>query len=456
MKKKNKILILLCAFGSGSKLLQAHLSQSPNLFTLPAYPILYLPFYFKKWNKGKDLTKEKLLKLIEYQFASIFDTRNISSFNGTSQLGKNKNEYIKISKTKFREYFLKNFINNITLKNTIETIHKAYQYANKNSKKKILYHAHSIKIYKDFLSEEFKNSKSILTIRDPILNFWRSAYADNNIDKLRFDKSDYENLKNYRYLNRIRDIHINFKNLNVNIVQNCKVIKFEDLKTHQYKVLKKICSFFNIKFNFVNMKTPMFGEKLWWGNKIYKGAKENFKFENISKGQRYEQDKFFIHEKVVLKQALLPFLKKCNYIDDRNIISQKFLFWVYIFLPTKYGLKLFISRLHLLNIYMYFNNCLAELSGKKLKNYYFNAMYKHKWSYDIAYLIKYNFFRKKYYYSKNNQIYKFLNFFSKIILYPIFQIELIISYFYRIILIIKIKKTVSNNIKYLKILKIND
>jgi len=53
MKNKNKTLILLGLFGSGSKLLQAHLSESPSLFTLPAYPLLYLPDCFKKWKKIK-------------------------------------------------------------------------------------------------------------------------------------------------------------------------------------------------------------------------------------------------------------------------------------------------------------------------------------------------------------------------------------------------------------------
>jgi len=405
--------------------------------------------------KNKNLKKKKLLKLIEQQFASIFDTRNISGFNGTNKLGENKNEYIKISKTKFRKYFLKNFIQNVSLKNTIEIIHKSYQYATKNDKKKILYHAHSIEIYKIFLSEEFKNSKLILTVRDPILNFWRNCYADNNIDKYRFDKSDYENLKNYRYLNRIKDIYISLKSFDRNMAQNCKAVEFEDIKTHKYETLKKICSFFKIKFNFVSMKIPKFENKVWWGHKIYKGAKENFKFKNMSKEQRYDQDQFFACEKIVLTQALRPFLKKCNYINDRNIINQNLLFWVYLFLPTKYGLKLFISRLNPYNMYIYFKDCLAELSGNKLKNYYFNVMYEYKWSYDIAYLIKYNFLRKKFYYNKKNQVLKFLNFLTKLFFYPIFQLELIIHYFYRIILIIKIKKIVSNNIKYLKILKIN-
>ena len=51
--KTINFVILLCSFGSGSKLLQAHLSNARNLFTLPAYPLLYLPNCFECWKKKK-------------------------------------------------------------------------------------------------------------------------------------------------------------------------------------------------------------------------------------------------------------------------------------------------------------------------------------------------------------------------------------------------------------------
>ena len=200
--KTINFVILLCSFGSGSKLLQAHLSNARNLFTLPAYPLLYLPNCFECWKKKKNLNSRSLLNLLSEQFSSIFDTRNLEGFNGTNQLGKNKNDYISISKEKFDIFFLYYFRKNkINLKNLIVATHLSYQNAINNENTLILYHPHSLETYSRYLSSDFYASKKILTIREPIRNFWRSAFADDNIDKIRFDLTDYEYLKNYRYIN---------------------------------------------------------------------------------------------------------------------------------------------------------------------------------------------------------------------------------------------------------------
>ena len=139
--KTINFVILLCSFGSGSKLLQAHLSNVKNLFTLPAYPLLYLPDCYFSWEKEKNLNSNLLLKLLSEQFSSIFDTRNLEGFNGTNQLGKDKSDYISISKEKFDTFFLDYFKNNtINLKNLIIAIHLSYQKAINEENSLILYH----------------------------------------------------------------------------------------------------------------------------------------------------------------------------------------------------------------------------------------------------------------------------------------------------------------------------
>ena len=88
-----------------------------------------------------------------------------------------------------------------------------------------------------------------------------------------------------------------------------------------------------------------------------------------------------------------------------------------------------------------------------MKNYYFNAMYRFKWSYSLAYLIQFNFIRKKNFYSKNNFFWNLLNLLVKVLLYPIYQLELVFMYVFRIYLIVNIKKIVQRNIIFMKILK---
>ena len=434
-------IILLCSFGSGSKLLQAHLSNVKNLFTLPAYPLLYLPDCYFIWKKENKLDSKLLLKLLSEQFSSIFDTRNLKGFNGTNQLGKDKNDYISISKEKFDIFFLDYFKKNtINLKNLIIAIHISYQKAINEDNTLILYHPHSLEIYFKYLSSDFYEYKKILTIREPIRNFWRSAFADNNIDISRFDNTDYENLKNYRYINRLRDLNINFNHYKNHEFKEYKIIKFEEFKKNNLTVLKELCKFLNLEFNESKILTPRFNNKEWWGSNIYKGSQEKYKINKIQNSQEKDLKNFFNYEIQILQKILLPFYDKFNYeyVCKINLVTNIF-FWISIFFPTKYGLNLFIGRFKFNNIKKYILNSYNESFKFNLKNYYFNAMYKYKWSYRICYIQKYNFLRK-YLFFKKNLFVGLLNFIFRIFLYPLIQFELFILYFMRIFLIFSIKK----------------
>ena len=218
--------------------------------------------------KKKNLDSCSLLNLLSEQFSSIFDTRNLEGFNGTNQLGKNKNDYISISKEKFDIFFLDYFRKNkINLKNLIVATHLSYQNAINNENTLILYHPHSLETYSRYLSSDFYASKKILTIREPIRNFWRSAFADDNIDKIRFDLTDYEYLKNYRYINRLRDLNINFKHYQTEEFKDYKIVKYEEFKNN-HNVLKDLCEFLNLEFEESRIMTPRFNNKEWWGSNI--------------------------------------------------------------------------------------------------------------------------------------------------------------------------------------------
>ena len=176
---------LLCFNGAGSKLLQAQLGNAHDVFTIPAYPLKYLPLFFEKWKISKMFKgKEGLLKLIIKQHKSILDSRYIIGFNGLNALGKNHSSHIKISESRFKKGFL-NFLNKreLTQKNTILAIHYAYQYSINNKSKNILYHTHATEIFSKYLLKDFENHKVIAINRDPIHNFWRRAYADEKIEQ---------------------------------------------------------------------------------------------------------------------------------------------------------------------------------------------------------------------------------------------------------------------------------
>ena len=88
------------------------------------------------------------------------------------------------------------------------------------------------------MKNDFKKEKILTTARHPTYNFWRRAYADDKIDQARFDYTDYENLKNYRYITRLRDLYLQFLHCDLKTNKKFKLIKFEDLKTKNKNIKK--------------------------------------------------------------------------------------------------------------------------------------------------------------------------------------------------------------------------
>ncbi len=450
---KKKYFILLNFSGAGSKLLQSLLGNFKEVFTLPAYPLIYFPFHFEKWSKNKKLKPLDIFNLIYKHHTSIFDTRKLKGFNGLNNLGKFQKGYLKISKDKFKKNFIKSLEKkNINQKNLIDAIHESYQYSINNKKKYILYHVHAIDTYSTYLKNDFKNEKILATTRHPTYNFWRRAYADDKIDQARYDYTDYENLKNYRYITRLRDLYLQFLYCDLQTNKKFKLIRFEDLKTKNKETLKKISKFLKIKFSNSTNYIPSFNNKEWFGSKIYKGHSSKKSFVSDSFNIDQDLNLFSKYDIFILEFVLLPFLNKLKYKPTtkvKNNFGSYIVFLFFLLLPTKFGLKLFFSRLRIKTIKNYVINAFLEIFNAKQKNYYFNAMYKYKWSYKLSIFIKGNFVRKLSYTYKNNKMINCLSFFIKFLLYPVFQLELIALYFVKIYYILALFFLVKNKIKYI-------
>ncbi len=439
-----KFVFLATFSGSGSKLLQAQLSNLKNIFTIPAYPLLYFYPHFNEWKKiyKNKLNAKKVLHLILKKHKSIVDSRKIKGFNGLTNLGENKKQFLKISEIQFKKNFLK-FLENkkINSANVIKAIHFAYKKTINDNKPFNLFHIHSIEYLNKYGAKDFPESKIIFTIRNPIYNFWRRIYSDVKIENIRFDYTDKEYLKNYLYLNRLRDIYITFKNINISLKKRAKFIKFEDIKLKNSKIIKKICKFLKIKYDQNNFTKLGFLGKKWWGDKIYKGYNEKQNFVKSNFNYDIELNSFAKYEILILKKILSPYLSKFRYLKKNSIIESfltNILFLFILFFPTKYGFKLFLKRFNLFNFLRYVENLYNEVFKNNLNNYYFNAMYKYKWNYRIAYLTKYDFLRKHIFYNQQSVLVKIVYFIYKILLYFYYQLELFFLYFIRIYLIFSI------------------
>lgn len=463
---KPKIILLACfVSASGSKLVQSQLESSKEVLTIPAYPLLYFYDHWNDWNKKYTKLDSKLiLNLLFKHHESLFDSRKIKGFNGLTELGKNKNKYIKISKKIFKNNFL-NYLNNkkIDRVNVLEAIHFAYFKAkgtNLNKVKYYLFHIHNYEFIAKYFSKDYLKFTMLLCFRGPVDQFWRRVQAHKNIEKQRYDYTDQEYIKNYNYFTMLRHFCMDFRYIGKEFYNKKVFIKFEDLKTKNIKTLKKICSKINIKFN-PNMKQPKFAGLDWWSDKIYIGSNNKKKFKNDPfidvKGR---ENNFFTHEVYIIENIMRYFYSKFNYktyVYKKSLFSNV-IFFLYLFLPTKSGIKLFFSRLNIINIKNYIKNSFIECFNGNLNDYYFSAFYKHKWVYRIIFLVKYNYLRKIVFKNKKkNNIFslsiKTLLFFFKLVKYPYMQLELFFLYFIRILylsfyyLLIIFKKKYTNEFK---------
>ncbi len=453
MKSKNFIFLLVFC-GTGSKLLQSQLGNSKETFTIPAYPLLYLYPHYLEWkNKYKNISAKLSLKLLLKFHSSLLDSRKISGFGGLNTLGKGKNQFIKISKKNFEKYYLRYLKKEkINYSSMVKAIHYSYQRCIKNNGKNIIFHSHDVEWFQKGISQSFSDSKVILTVRHPIYNFWRRVYADINIEKERFNYTDLEYFKNFRYINRIKNFYLSFACLKNDLKKrNSVFIKFEDIKKNNKQVLKKLCKFIGLKFNYEKLFVPKFGDKIWWGSDVYKGFNKSKFFVKDSYENKSDYINFFYYEIVVLEILLYPYMKKFNYNFYTFAKNNNFHFLIYFFIlfPTKYGLKTFFQRFKISSLFLYFKNIFKELDKKKLKNYNINAMYKHKWTYRDHLYVTNNYLRKKIFNSKNTILYKVMFFIERSLRYFYFEIELFLMYFFRIYFFIKTYFTIRDKIKFI-------
>ena len=447
--KDNIVGLVVFCFGGGSKLLQSQLDGSKQLLSIPAYPLKY---YYPHWNEWKkkysNLNAKLVLKLINRHHASILDSRLIPGNNGLRNLGVKKNKHINISKIKFNNFFLQYLkAKKINSKNVLMAIHFAYFKSKKINLKKmtnILYHIHEADYFNKYLLQDFKNSKLIVCCRDPINYFWKKIRLDHKIEEDRFNKTERIYLRQFDYLNSLDSMFIGFKNIPNKFFNKYHVIKFEDLKKNNISTLKKLSKYLNIKIS-KKLTKPTFDGLAWWCDKSYE-KEDKFLFDNIV--YDYSEDKrlFFSYEIFLLQYILKDFFKKTQYksLVLKASFIKDVIFFILIFLPTKQGFHNLVFFLNPLNSIIYIKDAFVESFFKKrLKNYYFNAMYRHKKQYAERFFIKLNYFRKFIFEKENKKNYflfvyvnRILNFLFKIFFYTAIPLNLILLYFKRICFLI--------------------
>ena len=104
---------LIAAGGGGTKLLQSYLDNHPEIYNIPAYPMLYFYPHWFVWEKemADSWNLDSIIDIFCDKHASVIDSRKIIGLNGLDSLGDNYNEFIQIDEKEFR-WNLKEILSN--------------------------------------------------------------------------------------------------------------------------------------------------------------------------------------------------------------------------------------------------------------------------------------------------------------------------------------------------------
>ena len=424
---------MLAGPGSGSKLFQSYLDGHSQVLMTPGYILMY---FYPHWDK--QLINQKNWKMILNTFfklhPSILDTNKMKGGDFLYNLGNKKKRNIKINKSNFSKKVLKYLSKEeITSKNFFLALHLAYANCmreNLNKKKVLVYHMHVCWYLKRFL-KDFKNLKTISMIRELKSNIPNrivngiekpNALHLNPTDQILFKTRSYKNIifEDFYTLDYLRKFNKN----------RHRVVKHEDLLLRKKGVLKNLCEYFGIKYENILQKSTT--NKIQW-NYGYSG-KVKLKDGVASHITKYDKNNFFKYELYWINNLSLTFNQKYNYKYSKKsfFLFNYFLTFIFITLPSKTELNLFLNYFKINFILNFFKKLFYEMNTKKILFYERNAFYFHKWSNKYYPFTLINLLTKK---KANHSIFWiFFYFFFKFFLFLIFPFLIIFEYFSRIFL----------------------
>lgn len=375
--------------GTGSKLLQGYLDGAPDLYMIPAYPLMYLYPHWRDWehqNAGA-WTWERALDLFCEKHGSVLDTRRIPGFNGLQNLGKSQNEHLQIDEAQFRRVML-DLLEGEPVASRAFTlaVHYAYHLCRGEDireKKVLVYHIHTPQYLELFLAD-FPDSRVIAMTRDPRTNFDRRVKAAYNVDEGKLTKTDahlFRPLPNYHVLRYITE-DLQFISARVPPERLC-LIRHEDMGTRLEPVLKALCAWSGLKYR-PEMLNITFGGKEWWGDKVYEMKPTNtFNTRVLSKAWK---DKSFT-ELFAWEAAMFDIFNKYGYECTRytkDTWTNRLLAAVLMLVPVESEREMIKYMFSPATLKSFWKACLAEARGElplKTKDYGWNGTHLYKWMY---------------------------------------------------------------------------
>lgn len=382
-----KMVALYTANGSGTKLYQGFLDGHPQIYMVPVYPLMYFYPHWCQWQEEmkNDWNWDSIIDVFCVKHASVIDTRRIPGHDGLAGLGDTQDEYISIDEKLFRDY-LAHLLEDepISARTFLLAVHYAYAFCRGEDlaiKKVLIYHIHVHEYLPDFLFPDFPDALVLGTVRDPRSNI-RGRYnsSEVGVDLIKMNKTDALIFRRRVYYFITRYMYEGLDILNNYDRDRVRVIRHEDLYYKPEEVMKATAAFLGVDYH-TCMEGITFGGKSWWGVGVYDMEPMNAvnpKVVSMEWQKRIDPLDWFVFEGLYYH-----YMKKYGYELYRykdSFTNRLVLFFVSL-LPTKVEREVFLNYFRPSYLKEFMEACEKEANGAfPLKDYSFNAYYRHKWT----------------------------------------------------------------------------
>ena len=356
------------------------------------------------------------------------------------KIGKTKTKSVKVDKKNFIK-ILNNYLKDeeINSKNFFIAIHLAYANClseNIKQKKILIYHMHVCWYIDDFY-QDFKDAKTITMLRELKSNIPKRIPALEKPNEMHLNKTDSIFFKTRSYKNIIFEDFFSLDYLKRFQNKSHRVIKHEDLITRKKSIMKNFCNYTSTSYSPSLLKSTI--NNLTW----------NYKYDNkveLKNGVAkhildYDKKNFFNYELFWLNNLIKQFNKtysykinngnKTNFLGINIILS-----FLFIFLPSKKELSLFLTFFSFKFFNTYMKTLYQEAFKIKLKQYEKNAFYFHKWS-NKNYPFKALNFLNVRINKKKNAIWSIFFILLKLLMFAFIPLAIILEYISRIVICLK-------------------
>ena len=382
-----KMVALYAANGSGTKVYQGFLDGHPELYMVPAYPLMYLYPHWYEWRESlKDWSWASIVDAFCVKHASVIDTRRIPGFDGLAALGENQDEFIAIDEALFRA-FLSHLLEGeaIAPRTFVLAVHYAYAFCRGEdlaAKKALVYHIHVHEYVTRYLAADFPDMLVLATVRDPRSNFFgRYHSSEAAVDAARYTATDAAVFRRRIYCFIMRYFYEGLDILDGFPLARLRAIRHEDLYYDAAGIMRATSQFAGVA-DAPCLREISFGGRKWWGDAVYGMEPMNEVNPRIvSDGWKKRIDPI---DWYVFEGLFHRYFEKYGYKPERYVRDgwrDRALLFLAMLVPSQVERQVFADYLKPRNVAAFVRAAIAEATAKApLKDYTFNAYYRHKWT----------------------------------------------------------------------------